>query len=50
MVGDKQLLKSDDAYKAGYGSGLQMCRRTTNGSEGLPGTNPPLAPVPGSGH
>jgi hypothetical protein len=49
-VGDKQLLKSDKAYKAGYSSGLQTCRRTTNGTEALPGTNPPLAPEPGGGH
>jgi hypothetical protein len=49
-VGDKQLLKSDDAYKAGYNSGLQMCRRTNSETQVLPGASPPLTPEPGSGH
>ena len=49
-VGDKQLLKSDDAYRAGYNSGLQMCRRTNSETGALPGTNAPLAPEPGGGH
>jgi len=49
-VGDKQLLKSDGAYRAGYNSGLQLCRRTNGGAAALPGTNPPLAPEPGGGH
>ncbi|HEX3665689.1 MAG TPA: hypothetical protein VHU23_10705 [Rhizomicrobium sp.] len=48
-IGDKQLLKSDKAYKAGYNNGLQMCRRTNNGIGTMPGVNPPLVPGPG-GH
>ncbi|HEX4160390.1 MAG TPA: hypothetical protein VHY79_18130 [Rhizomicrobium sp.] len=49
-VGDKQLLKSDDAYRAGYSNGLSMCRRTNSEAGTLPGTNPPLVPGPGGGH
>jgi hypothetical protein len=49
-IGDKQLLKSDEAYKAGYSNGSQMCRRTNNESGTIPGTNPPLVPEPGGGH
>jgi len=48
-VGDKQLLNADDTYRAGYNSGLQMCRRTNGETEALPGTSPPLVPEPG-GH
>ncbi len=49
VVGDKQLLKSDEAYKAGYSNGLQMCRRTNGEAQPLPGVNAPLAPEPGGG-
>lgn len=49
-VGDKELLKSDDAYRAGYNNGLETCRRTNNEAGVPPGTNPPLAPEPGGGH
>lgn len=48
-VGDKQLLKTDDAYRAGYNNGLQMCRRTNGQMETPPGMSPPLVPEPG-GH
>lgn len=50
MVGDKQLLKSDDAYRAGYSNGLEICRRTNSEAGVPPGTNPPLVPEPGGGH
>jgi hypothetical protein len=48
-VGDTELLNSDDSYRAGYNSGLQMCRRTNGETETAPGTTPPLVPEPG-GH
>jgi hypothetical protein len=48
-VGDEQLLKTDDAYRAGYGNGLRMCRRTNGETGTLPGTRPPLVPEPGGG-
>jgi hypothetical protein len=49
VVGNEKRLKDDDAYKAGYNNGSQLCRRTNNPSGALPGTTPPLVPGPG-GH
>ncbi|HEY3638364.1 MAG TPA: hypothetical protein VGK90_09445 [Rhizomicrobium sp.] len=48
IVGDKDRLQSDEAYRAGYNSGVSMCRRTNGNMERLPDTSPPLVPEPGA--
>ncbi|MGH6890571.1 MAG: hypothetical protein ACREHF_15525 [Rhizomicrobium sp.] len=47
-VGDRQQYAGDEAYRAGYGSGLSLCRRSDLDSA----TNPQSGPIglPGPGH
>lgn len=46
-VGDRQLYASDDAYRAGYGTGLSACRRNDLDSVAAPGSGPITLPGPG---
>ena len=39
-VVDKTLYDKDQAYRAGWSSGLQTCRRTDLPSSAMPGANP----------
>jgi hypothetical protein len=46
-VGDKDLYANDEAYRAGYGSGFSICRRTNMQPGTGPGDNPVNLPGPG---
>ena len=47
-VGDPQLYKNDDVYRAGWSNGYQTCRRTNSAT----GTSPASGAIdlPGPGH
>ena len=47
-VGDNELYKADDVYRAGWSSGFQTCRRTDLQPGAQPGDNPLSMPGPGS--
>lgn len=46
--GDRQLYQSNEAYRAGYGNGLALCRRSDLDSAMTP-QNGPIG-LPGPGH
>lgn len=46
-VGDKQLYANNEAYRAGWGSGFQACRRSDLEPNAMPGDNPVRLPGPG---
>ncbi|HLY07645.1 MAG TPA: hypothetical protein VKR31_18000 [Rhizomicrobium sp.] len=46
-VGDRQLLADNDAYRAGWSSGFQTCRRSDMTPNAMPGDNPMTLPGPG---
>jgi hypothetical protein len=46
-AGDRQLYADDDAYRAGYGSGLSLCRRNDLDSAMTPQSGPIALPGPG---
>jgi hypothetical protein len=47
-VGDQPRLAKDDAYRKGWNSGFQNCRRSELEPNAMPGDNP--IAVPGPGH
>ena len=48
LVQDPTLYKTDEAYRAGWSSGVSLCR-TTNAAPGTePGGNPLGGPLPGT--
>ena len=48
QVGDGELYKADDVYRAGWSSGFQTCRRTDLQPGVQPGDNPVSVPGPGA--
>lgn len=46
-VADKRLYADNEAYRAGWGSGFQICRRSDVTPNAMPGDNPVTLPGPG---
>ncbi|HEY3777712.1 MAG TPA: hypothetical protein VGL35_06615 [Rhizomicrobium sp.] len=46
-TGDRELYAGNDAYRAGYGSGLSTCRRSDIDSAMAPQSGPITLPGPG---